>query len=43
MKMNDLVNFVDSVIEEYKDGRINSYLMLNYLNQIKAKAMEAQG
>lgn len=43
MKMNDLVNFVDSVIEEYKDGRIGSYLMLNYLNQIKAKAMEAQG
>lgn len=43
MKMNDLVNFVDSVIEEYKDGRINSYLMLNYLNQIKTKAMEAQG
>lgn len=42
--MNDLVNFVDSVIEEYKDGRVNtSYLMLNYLNQIKAKAMEAQG
>lgn len=42
--MNDLVKFVDSVIEEYKDGRINtSYLMLNYLNQIKNKAQEAQG
>lgn len=42
--MNELVNFVDAVIEEYKDGRVNtSYQMLNYLNQIKAKAMEAQG
>ena len=41
--MNDLVKFVDAVIEEYKDGRVNtSYMMLNYLNQIKAKAQEAQ-
>ena len=40
--MDELVTFVDNIIEEYKDGRINSYLMLNYLNQIKTKAQEAQ-
>lgn len=42
--MNDLVKFVDAVIEEYKDGRVNtSYQMLSLLNQIKNKAQEAQG
>lgn len=41
--MNDLVNFVDAVIEEYKDGRINtSYQMLSLLNQIKNKAKSAE-
>lgn len=41
--MNDLVKFVDTVIEEYKDGRVSSCLMLNYLYRIKTKAMETQG
>lgn len=41
--MNELVNFVDAVIEEYKDGRVStSYQMLSLLNQIKTKAQEAQ-
>lgn len=42
--MNELVNFVDAVIEEYKDGRVStSYQMLSLLNQIKTKTQEAQG
>lgn len=37
----ELTRFVLDIIEEYKDGRIGSYLMLNYLTKIKEKAQEA--
>jgi len=37
-----LSTFVSDVLEEYLDGRINtSYLMIDYLKRIKAKAIEA--
>lgn len=41
--MDDLTNFIDSVIEEYRDGRVNPCLMISYLNQMKQMASGTAG